>query len=120
MALEITNSLRGPSVVRCVEPGTYTISLASLAKNSVIETVTSADIKRATWSTNGAISVVRNSITLLSLQNSGEMRFDELGYSVSNNSTQSIVINIVTGGTIVMDISKAATYNVAPDTGFPV
>jgi hypothetical protein len=63
---------------------------------------------------------VRNGVPVLTLHNSGEMRFDELGYSLSNNSTQSIVINIVTGGTIVMDISKAATYNVAPDTGFPV
>jgi len=117
MALEITNSLRGPSVVRCVEPGTYTISLANLAKNSVIETVTSADIKRATWSTNGAISVVRNSNTLLSLQNSGEMRFDEFGHSIANNNGQSIVVTITAGCTLVMELSKQATFSVDVNTG---
>jgi hypothetical protein len=31
-----------------------------------------------------------------------------------------MVITVTTGGTLVMDISKTATYNVAPDTGFSV
>ena len=101
MALEITNSLRGPSVVRCVEPGTYTISLASLAKNSVIETVTSADIKRVTWSTNGSITVVRNITPVLSLQNAGEMRFDEFGHSIANNNTSNVVVTVPESSALV-------------------
>lgn len=117
MALEITNSLRGPSIIRCVEPGTYTISLASLAKNSVIETVTSADIKRVTWSTNGSITVVRNITPVLSLQNAGEMRFDEFGHSIANNNTSNVVVTIATGGTLVMELSKQATFSVDVNTG---
>ncbi len=117
MALEITNSLRGPSVVRCVEPGTYTIALNALRKNTDIETVTSADIKRATWSTNGSISIVRNAVTVLSLQGSGEMRFDEFGHSIANNNTQSIVVTIATGGSLIMELSKQATFSVDVNTG---
>lgn len=117
MSLEITNSLRGPSIIRCVEPGTYTISLANLAKNSVIETVTSADIKRVTWSTNGSITVVRNITPVLSLQHAGEMRFDEFGHSIANNNTSNVVVTIATGGTLVMELSKQATFSVDVNTG---
>jgi hypothetical protein len=45
------------------------------------------------------------------------MRFDDYSHSLGNNSTQSIVITIATGGTIVMELSKTATYNVDPTTG---
>ena len=120
MPFEITNSMRGGSVIRVTDPGSATIALTDLRANAYTETVTAASIRRVTWSTNGNISIVRNGVPVLMLHNSGEMRFDELGYAVANNSASSLVINIVTGGTIVMDISKTATYNVAPDTGFSV
>jgi len=117
MALEVTNSLRGPSVIRCVEPGTYTINLADLRKNTSIETVTTADIKRVTWSTNGSITIVRNTTPVLSLQGSGEMRFDEFGHSIANNNTANVVVTIATGGTLVMELSKQATFSVDVNTG---
>jgi len=117
MPLEITNSLRGASLVRATGPGTYTVALNDLRKNPTTETVTSADIRRMMWSTNGNISIVRNSIEMATVHNSGEMRFDDYAHSLSNNSTQSIVITIATGGTIVMELSKQATYNVDPTTG---
>ena len=118
MSLEITNSLRGPSVIRCVEPGTYTINLTALRKNTATETVTSADIKRVTWSTNGSITITRNITPVLSLQGSGEMRFDEFGHSIANNNTSNVVVTIATGGTIVMELSKNATYSVDAYTGY--
>jgi hypothetical protein len=117
MALEVTNSLRGPSVIRCVEPGTYTINLSDLRKNTAIETVTTADIKRVTWSTNGSITIVRNITPVLSLQGSGEMRFDEFGHSIANNNTSNVVVTIATGGTLVMELSKQATFSVDVNTG---
>lgn len=120
MAYEIINSMRGGSVIRVVDPGTATVTLNDLRANAYTETVTAANIRRVSWSTNGSISIVRNSVPILMLHNAGEMRFDELGYSVANNNNQSIVVTITTGGTVVMDISKTATYNVAPDTGFTV
>jgi hypothetical protein len=45
------------------------------------------------------------------------MDFDSYGYSVANNNTQSIVIEINTGGTIILHLAKYATYNVDPYTG---
>jgi hypothetical protein len=120
MPLEITNSNRGPSVIRVVDPGSYTITLNDLRANATTETVTGSSIKRVMWSTNGNITIVRNSVPILALHNAGDMRFDEYGHSVANNSNQSFVINLATGGSLVMEVSKTATYNVAPDTGFTV
>lgn len=117
MALEITNSLRGPSIIRCVEPGTYTVNLADLRKNTATETVTSADIKRVTWSTNGSITITRNITPVLSLQGSGEMRLDDFGHSIANNNTSNVVVTIATGGSLIMELSKQATFSVDAYTG---
>jgi hypothetical protein len=92
--------------------------LADLRKNTAIETVTSADIKRVTWSTNGSITITRTITPVLSLQGSGEMRFDEFGHSISNNNTSNVVVTIATGGTVVMELSKNATYSVDAYTGY--
>ena len=118
MPLEITNTTRGSSIIRCVDPGTYTVNLTDLRKNTTTEIVNSADIKRATWSSNGNISVTRAANTsILALHNSGEMRFDEFGHSISNMNTSNLVITIVTGGTIVLEVSKISSYNVDVYTG---
>ena len=81
MAYEITNSMRGGSVIRVADPGTATITLNDLRANAYTETVTAANIRRVTWSTNGSISIVRNSVPILMLHNAGEMRFDDFGYA---------------------------------------
>jgi hypothetical protein len=117
MPLEITNSLRNHSVARATGPGTYTITLNDLRKNTTTETVTTSDIKRIVWSTNASITIVRNSVELASLHTAGEMRFDDFGHSIANNNNQSIVITIVTGGTIVLELSKQTSFNVDPVTG---
>jgi hypothetical protein len=117
MPFEITNSVKNTSIVRVVDAGAATISLANLRKNPTNETVTSADIKRVYWSTNGSISIVRNSVPILSLHGSGEMRFDDFNHSVANNNTQSLVVTITTGGSVVLELSKQATFNVDPNTG---
>jgi hypothetical protein len=113
MSYEIINSKRGSSVIRAEGVGTYTIQLTDLSTNTSIETVTDASIKRAAWSSNGYITVGRGATpnTMLSLYNSGEIHFSEFGYSVANTSTGNIVVQIVTGGTCVLEISKIATYS---------
>ena len=117
MPYEITNNIRSTSVVRAVDPGTYTITLNDLRGNPTTESVTSASIKRVLWSTNGSITITRNSVPILALHTAGEMKFDESGYTIANNNTQSIVLTVTTGGSIVMELSKTATYNVDPFTG---
>lgn len=109
MPFEITNTKRSASVIRVVDPGTTTVALANLASDAN-ETVASANIRRLTWSTNGNIQIVRNSVPLLMLHNAGTMFLDELNHSLANNNTSSIVITVNTGGSLVMEVTKSATY----------
>ena len=113
MPLEITNSNRGPSVIRVVDPGSYTITLNDLRANATTETVTGSSIKRVMWSTNGNITIVRNSVPLMTLHNAGELRCDDFGFSFANNNTQSIVVTINTGGSLVMEVTKDCNYTTA-------
>jgi riboflavin synthase len=113
MAYEIINARRGTSIIRAEAPGTYTVQLSDLSTNTSIETVTDASIKRVNWSSNGHINIARGSTpnTVISLYSSGEMRLDDYGYSLANGSTGNIVVTIVTGGSVVMEVSKTATYS---------
>lgn len=113
MAYEITNSTRGPSIIRVVDPGTVTVNIANLAVNAN-ETVTGASIKRVLWSTNGAISIARNGTTVMQLHNAGDMVLSEIGYAVANTPTGTIGITITTGGTALLEVSKTATYTTDP------
>lgn len=117
MPAYINNSRRGPSIIRAVDAGTYTIALNDLRANATTESVTSASIKRVTWSTSGSITVARGAVTALSLHQSGEMRFDDFSGAITSNNTGTIVVTITTGGTIFLEVSKEATYNVDPYTG---
>lgn len=113
MAYEVLNNLRGSSIIRVVDPGTYTIQLSQLSSNTQLETVSAANIKRVQWSSNGYISIGRGATPtpMLALSQSGDMHFDELGYSVANTNTGNVVVTIVTGGTVVMEMAKTATYS---------
>jgi hypothetical protein len=109
MSFEITNTQRSSSIIRVAEIGTATITLANLAFDAN-ETVSAANIRRVTWSTNGSIQIVRNSVPLLMLYNSGTMMLDELNHSITTSSNTSFVITIATGGSMVMEVTKSATY----------
>jgi hypothetical protein len=109
MPFELINSIRSSSIIRIEGTGTTTVALANLSVNAN-ETVTSANIKKINWSTNGSIQIVRNSVPIASLHGTGEMRLDEYGYSIANNSASSIVITVNTGGTVVLEVSKETTY----------
>jgi hypothetical protein len=112
MAFEFINTARSSSIVRVIDAGT-TISLANLS-SSANETVTAANIRKVAWSTNGSIQIVRNSVPILTLHNSGSIQFDELNHAIANNNTQSIVVTINTGGFVVLELTKEATYTTAP------
>ena len=117
MAFQIYNTLRGSSIITGCDPGTGTITLNDLRANTTTETVSAADIRRISWSTNGSITLTRNGFPLLALHNAGEMRFDEFAAAINSNNTSSMVITIATGGSFVMEVSKTATYNVDPYSG---
>jgi len=109
MAYEVTNSLRSSSIIRVVGVGTETISLANLSTGAN-ETVTSANIRRLNWSTNGSIQITRNSVPILTMYDNGELRADDFGHSIANNNTSSIVITIASGGYVLLEVSKQAEY----------
>jgi hypothetical protein len=111
MSYEVINTLKGPSVIRTDGVGSYTISLANLSANSSQETVTNASVKRIIWSTNGSITIARDSVNLVTLYNSGEMRLSEINYSMANNSTGNIVVTIASGGSCIIQASKVASYS---------
>jgi hypothetical protein len=115
MPIEITNSLRSSSLIRVEGVGTYYANLDSLAVNTN-EVISSANIRRINWSTNGNIQVVRNGNNIVTLHNTGEIRLDEWGNSIANNNTSNVVITVVTGGTLLLEVTKSATYT-TPLTG---
>jgi hypothetical protein len=45
------------------------------------------------------------------------MRLDDFGVSVANTATGNLSVQIITGGCVIIDVSKTATYNVDPYTG---
>jgi hypothetical protein len=120
MPIEINNTLRGTSVIRVEGIGTYPINLTDLRANATTETVSAFDIKRLYWSTNGNIMIVRNGNNIVTLHNTGEMRVDDLGYVFSNNRTSGANVIVTTGGTLIMELGKEATYNVDPYTGYAI
>ena len=95
-------------IARIIDTGT-TIALANLASNAN-ETVTAANIRKVAWSTNGSIQIVRNSVPILTLHNAGTIEFDLLNTTLANNNTQPIVVTINTGGFVVIELTKEATY----------
>ena len=121
MSHEVTNTTRGSSIIRCVDPGVYTIELTGLRGNPTNEVVSAAVIKKMAWSTNGYIQISRclSSVNtaLISLHGQGTIELSDLGHSVANTSTGNIAITIATGGTIFLELSKVSTFNVDPNTG---
>jgi hypothetical protein len=115
MPHEVVNNLRSTSIIRAVDPGTYTITLNNLSSNTQLETVSAVNIKRVVWSTNGSITIGRGDgpTPMLALHNAGQMYFDELGYSIANTNTGNVVVTIATGGSIAIEVSKIATYSTA-------
>jgi hypothetical protein len=115
MAYEIVNRQRAPSVIRVDGPGTTTVVAANLSSNVLNETVNSFSIKRLFWSTNGSIVISRSGNNMISLHNTGEIRFDDWGYSLSNTnsvaaSTANLSVVIATGGSCLIEVSKETTY----------
>lgn len=117
MAYEIINTKRGSSIVRCVDVSTSNLTLTQFRADPTTESVSALSIRKLNWSTNGSIEITRDGAQLFKLSGSGEMRLDDYGGAVANTATGNLAVQIITGGCIVMEVSKNATYNVDPYTG---
>ncbi len=122
MAYEIINSLRSRSTIRIVGNTATTITLSQLSTNTQNEIVTGADIAQASSVTDGVWRIYRGDNTsgelILELPAFAHFPFYEFDCSLANNATANIhVTNSGTAGTMILQMSKKATYTKDPFTG---
>ncbi len=112
MAYEIINSVKGKTIIRCVDAGTYTIQLTDLRANANIENVQSASITDLFWSTSGNILISRGGAPIMNLFSTGDSYNMEgvVPKAGANNKTANIQITIAGSGTVLMELSKDALY----------
>ena len=119
MPYEIVNNKRSKSVIRVVGNTATPINLSTLSTGSD-ETVTNASITHVTAQSDGAWKVYRgdsaSGILVIDLTGGGNTDWPLAQYdiSIANTSSSNIfVTNSGTGGTLILTVSKTATYNPA-------
>ena len=123
MPTTITNSKRSKSVIRITGNTATRINLSELSTNTTTELVANAEITHVTSSTDGKWIVYRgNDATgekVLSLFGENDVPFAQYDVSVAgaNTGANLFFTNSGTDGTIVIILSKTATYTIDPDTG---
>jgi hypothetical protein len=115
MPLDISNALRSKSVITVTGNTATAINLSALSTNTAVETITSASIGLVASSTDGWWRIYRGDNTsgtlVLELKDNNYLPFTQTDISVSNSATSNIyVTNSGTGGTLVIQLSKTATY----------
>ncbi len=124
MSLDITNSLRSKSTIRLTGNTATRINLSQLSA-TVNETVTSAVITQVYTSSDGIWKIYRgNDATgdlVLELYQSVALPLSQFDIVVSSNSSSNLYCtNSGTTGTLILSLSKTATYVNDVDTGIPV
>ena len=123
MPTTITNSKRSKSVIRITGNTSTRINLSELSTNTTTELVANAEITHVTSSTDGKWIVYRgNDATgepVLSLFGENDVPFAQYDVSIAgaNTGANLYFTNSGTDGTILIILSKTATYTIDPDTG---
>lgn len=123
MPTTITNSKRSKSVIRITGNTATRVNLNQLSTNTTTELVSAAEITHISTSTDGKWIVYRgNDATgepVLSLFGENDIPFAQYDVSVAGaNTTANLYFtNSGTDGTLVVILSKTATYTIDPDTG---
>jgi hypothetical protein len=124
MAFDIVNSKRSKSVIRVTGNTATRINLNQLSVNTSIETITGASITHLTSSSDGKWIVYRGDtvgVPILTLFGENDIPFAQYDMSVGSNASSNIyVTNSGTDGTLILVVSKTATYTVDADTGAPL
>ncbi len=118
MAYEITNTLRSRSVVRVTGNTATRINLSQLSVNTQIETVETASINHIITSTDGVWRIYRGNdasgVLIFELFDGADLPLNTYDISVANAATSNIyVTNSGTGGTLILSVTKQATYTPA-------
>ena len=123
MPTTITNSKRSKSVIRITGNTATRVNLNQLSTNTTTELVAAAEITHITTSTDGKWIVYRgNDATgepVLNLFGENDIPFAQYDISVAgaNTGANLYFTNSGTDGTLVIVLSKTATYTIDPDTG---
>ena len=116
MALDIANTIRSRSIITLTGNTATRINLSQLSSNTSLETVTAASISSAFSSSDGTWNVYRgNDATgTLTLQLTGQnyLPLVQSDISLANNSSSNVYItNTGTVGTLILQLSKTASYS---------
>ena len=116
MPYEIVNAKRSKSTITVVGNTATLIALSSLSTNTETETITSASIGAVASTTDGYWRVYRGNNTsgtlVLELKDNNYLPFTQTDIAVANSATSNIyVTNSGTGGTLILQVSKTATYS---------
>lgn len=123
MPTTITNSKRSKSVIRITGNTATRINLNQLSTNTTTELVANAEITHVTSSTDGKWIIYRgNDATgepVLTLFGENDVPFAQYDVSIAgaNTGANLYFTNSGTDGTILVILSKTATYTIDPDTG---
>lgn len=122
MAYDISNSNRSKSIVRVVGNTATLIALSELSSNADNETITSASISQVFSSTDGTWSIYRGNdasgVLVMQLHGENALPLSQSDIAVANGAASNIyVTNSGTLGTLIIQLSKTATYLRDVDTG---
>jgi hypothetical protein len=117
MPQEITNTLRSKSTIRVTGNTNTLVTLAQLSSNTQLETVSAASIAHISTSGDSTWRVYRGNdaagTLVLELNKNHTINLEDMGIgAIANSATSNVFItNDGTGGTLIMVMSKSATYS---------
>lgn len=117
MPHEISNTLRSKSTIRVTGNTSTLVTLAQLSSNTQLETVSSVAIAHVSSSSDGTWKVYRgNDATgtlILELNKNHTINLEDMGIgAIANTATSNVfVTNDGTVGTLLLVMSKTATYS---------
>lgn len=117
MPQEINNTLRSKSTIRVIGNTSTLVTLAQLSSNTQLETVTAASIAHVSVNGDSTWRVYRGNdqtgTLVLELNKNHTINLEDMGIgAIANSATSNVYItNDGTGGTLLMVMSKTATYN---------
>ncbi len=126
MPTTITNTKKSKSVIRITGNTATRVNLNQLSTNTTTELVSAAEIAHVTSSTDGKWIVYRgndataaNGEPVLALFGQNDVPFAHYDVSIAgaNTGANLFFTNSGTDGTLVVVLSKTATYTIDPETG---
>ena len=118
MPYEIVNSKRSKSVIRITAQANQLITLQQLSTNTTSEIITGAAITHFISTGDGVVKVYRgdnaSGVLVLDSVGTNDLPFAQYDIAIANTSSANIyVTNSTTNGTVMLVVSKTATYEPA-------